>query len=98
MSKIEKVCSTCRHEPRDEHCLGCTFDWKNADGNTHWEPKEQVCHEGKMAALEKIIEELKEKSYSESEYGVPEFDANRVIQLSDAIEIIDKYRAESEEE
>ena len=42
MSKIEKVCSTCKHYPGEEHCKGCTFDWKNADGNTHWEPREIV--------------------------------------------------------
>ena len=46
---------------------------------------------------DKIIEKLKEKSYLESEYGVDEFDASRVIQLSDAIEIIDKYKVKIEE-
>ena len=96
MSNVEKVCSTCKHEPSDKNCLGCTFDWKNAGGNTHWESKEQACHEDKMKVLEKIIEKLKEKSYSESEYGVDEFDANKVIQLDDAIEIINKYMVESE--
>lgn len=38
-----------------------------------------------------IIDKLKAKSYSESEYGVPEFDANKVIQLSDAIEIAQSF-------
>lgn len=68
MSTIEKICSTCKHYPSDEHCIGCTFDWKNADGNTHWEPREpfinkpcifeDVCREDKMRVLEKIKAEI----------------------------------------
>ena len=47
-------------------------------------------------SVDGMIEKLKEKAYLESEYGVDEFDANKVIQLSDAIEIINKYMVESE--
>lgn len=98
MSKIEKVCSTCKHELRDEHCLGCTFDWKNADGNTHWEPREPfinkpcisegVCHEDKMKVLEKIKAEMQD-------IMIVSQDEERIYQQIKAI--IDKYMAESEE-
>ena len=44
------------------------------------------------------IEKLKEKAYSESEYGVDEFDASKVIQLSDAIEIVKDYCGEESED
>jgi hypothetical protein len=99
MSKIEKVCSTCRHEPRDENCLGCTFDWKNADGNTHWEQKEpfinkpcvseQACREDKMKVLEKIKAEMQD-------IMIVSQDEERIYQEIKAI--IDKYMAESEDE
>ena len=49
-------------------------------------------------SVDGLIEKLKDKSYSESEYGIDEFDASKVIQLSDVIEIIKDYcGAESEE-
>ena len=83
---IKRVCSTCKHEPSDEHCKGCIFDWKNANGNTNWEPCDCL-----FKSVDGLIEKLKEKSYSESAYGVDEFDASKVIQLSDAIEIIEDY-------
>lgn len=49
-------------------------------------------------SVDGLIEKLKEKSYSESEYGVDEFDASKVIQLSDAIEIIKDYCGEESED
>ena len=48
-------------------------------------------------SVDGLIEKLKEKAYSESEYGVDEFDASNVIQLSDAIEIIKDYCGEESE-
>ena len=97
MSTIEKVCSTCRHEPRDENCLGCTFDWKNADGNTHWEPQEpfinkpcvseQACHEDKMKVLEKIKAEIEQDAFKDVN-GSKYISVNRVNQ------IINKYTEE----
>lgn len=42
-------------------------------------------------SVDGLIEKLKAKSYSETEYGVDNFDANKVIQLSDAIAIIKEY-------
>jgi len=84
-------CDTCRHGWGEENCRGCLWDDK-AQRNTHWEPRGCL-----FKSVDGLIEKLKEKSYSESEYGVDEFDANRVIQLSDAIEIIDKYKTGSED-
>lgn len=104
MSKIEKVCSTCKHEPRDVHCLGCTFDWKNADGNTHWEPKEpfinkpcvseQACREDKVKVLEKIKAEIEENAYP-IVHGVNDHELG--MTLYGILQVIDKYMKESEE-
>ena len=100
MSKIEKVCSTCKHEPRDENCLGCTFDWKNANGNTHWEPQEPfinkpcisdgVCHEDKINVFEKIKAKIEQDAFNDVN-GSKYISVNRVNQ------IIDKYMKESED-
>lgn len=97
MSKIEKVCSTCKHEPRDENCLGCTFDWKDANGNTHWEPREPfinkpcvsevACHEDKVKVLEKIKTEI--------EHMIP-FSKEALSMKLGMLEIIEKYMKESE--
>lgn len=110
MSTIEKVCSTCKHEPRDENCLGCTFDWKNADGNTHWEPKEpfinkpcvseQACHEDKMKVLEKIKAEIRALSPKPTAYDV--IDGNHIKEavwetLVEVLQVINKYMVESED-
>jgi hypothetical protein len=109
MSKIERVCSTCKHEPSDEHCLGCTFDWKNADGNTHWEPEELDFNMpkkvvGKLISadiLDKIAEEIEKEKKRQLEIALGINDANeRRLHLrveetfSYCLEIINKYREE----
>lgn len=100
MSTIEKVCSTCKHEPRDENCLGCTFDYKNADGNTHWESKEQFinktcvseqsCHDDKIKVLEKIKEEIE----TEKNAGCHTQYAGG---LDFALSVIDRYMKKGED-
>lgn len=85
----EKICSTCKHYPNDEHCIGCVFDWKDAKGNTHWEQKEPFINKSCVSeVLEKIKAEMQD-------IMIVSQDEERIYQEIKAI--IDKYMKESEE-
>ena len=51
----KKVCTNCRHFPKDDHCIGCRAN-ENGDGNTKFEPKDyrephEVIFDGVMKFL-----------------------------------------------
>ena len=82
-----KSCSTCEHFPNDHHCVGCVWDEAKGE-NTKWELKENTIVI-ERAVLDKIRVEIKEHAdrLKDSLYG----DGMR-----HCIDIIDKYKAESE--
>ena len=103
MSK--RVCSTCKHYPRDEHCKECIYKF-TIHGNAGWEPSEefinkhcaseQACHEDKKKVLEKIKAEIYSARYIDKD---TRFCENALASgLDKALEIIEKYMAESEKQ
>ena len=78
-----KNCFSCRHYPNDEHCNGCGW---NVDKNTKWEPAKMISAD----VLEKIKTEIG------NDWQLKEFPSSPFsCGLRRAIEIIDKYKAES---
>ena len=97
---ITKTCNTCEHYPNDKHCIGCVWD-KSKGENTKWELKKNpIVIE--RAVLDKIREEIKSKKF-----GLTDTEDGRRIQsdihagfdggIECALQIVDKYRAESED-
>ena len=85
-----KSCSTCEHFPNDHHCVGCVWD-EAKDENTKWELKENpIVIE--RAVLDKIRSEI-ENDWQLKKYPSSPFSCG----LKRAVEIIDKYKAESED-
>ena len=86
---ITKTCSTCEHFPNDHHCIGCVWDEGKRE-NTRWELKKNpIVIE--RAVLDKIRAEIAE--YKDD--NVIHAERNEMIDI--VLEIIDKYKAESEE-
>lgn len=90
-----KSCSTCEHFPNDRHCVGCVYDEAKGE-NTKWElKKNSIVIE--RAVLDKIRAEIKGmyrvilKDTPKDDWAVRWNDC-----LDDVLQIIDKYKAESE--
>lgn len=80
-----KSCSTCEHFPNDRHCVGCVYD-EAKEENTKWElKKNSIVIE--RAVLDKIRAEIEKLRF-----GQP----LRKYVVDECLEIIDKYKAESE--
>lgn len=102
MSKLLRVCSSCKHYPEDEYCKECIYKF-TIHGNTELEPSEeftnkpcvseQTCHDDKVKVLSKIRAEI------ENDWQLKEFPSSSPFScgLRRAIEIIDKYMKEIED-
>ena len=100
MSRILRVCPTCKHYPRDEHCKECIYKF-TTHGNAGWEPSEELINKPCISdVLKKIRTEIKAMfppsgiwMYDEGyghEHAICEV-------LVDVLQIIDKYMTESED-
>ena len=80
---ITKTCGICEYYPYHEHCIGCKWDEGKGE-NTKWELKKNpIVIE--RAVLDKIRDEIKTMS-------------GDIETIADVLDIIDKYKAESEKE
>ena len=81
-------CSTCKHFPNDEHCVGCKWD-SDRDGNTKWELEENpiVIERAVLDAIRAEIEELP-KTYPFINH------IDSYVKEDDVKKIIDKYRGD----
>lgn len=100
-------CDTCQHSWGETKCKGCLWDGKS-QRNTHWEQK--VLEEeldfipprrivGKMISvdvLDKIKAELERRGGNDEKAFCKSLNESYKLGLREAIEIIDKYMAESE--
>lgn len=75
-----RYCSTCRHWPSDDHCVGCKFDHESGI-NTKWEPQYET-------TFDKIISEIER----EADYQDAEVNADIAKGMYKAIEIVEKYK------
>lgn len=44
-----------------------------------------------LKSVDGLIKRINERAYSETEYGIEEFDASKIVRLDDLIEIIKEY-------
>ena len=92
---ITKTCHTCEHYPNHEHCIGCKWDEDKGE-NTKWELKKNSLVI-ERAVLDKIKAEFI-SIYPKNYMGEPELGGRScVFSLNKVLEIIDKYKAESED-
>lgn len=83
-----KTCSTCEHFPNDHHCVGCLWDEAKRE-NTRWELKKNpIVIE--RAVLDKVRAEIMAIGNWSTKSELPNG------YLIEVLEIIDKYKAESE--
>lgn len=90
-----KRCGTCEHYPNDKHCIGCKWDEGKRE-NTKWELKKNpIVIE--RAVLDKIRAEITAIVINGQvdEHTMFIRTGEQVKQM--ALDIIDKYKAESEE-
>jgi hypothetical protein len=92
---ITKTCGICEHYPYHEHCIGCKWDEGKGE-NTKWELKKNpIVIE--RAVLDKIKAEFISR-YPKNYMGEPELGGRScVFSLNKVLEIIDKYKSESED-
>lgn len=93
MIPTTKTCGTCKHFPNDKHCVGCKWD-EDKQENTKWELEENpIVIE--RAVLDKIRAEISD--FEEEVFNRPNTDYSDYAAVRHCLEIIDKYRTESEE-
>ena len=90
-----KTCGTCEHFPNDHHCVGCVWDEDKGE-NTKWELKKNpIVIE--RAVLDKIRAEIKTK-YESIPWRNNDYDDGWIEALEWVFDdVLDKYKAESEE-
>ena len=108
---ITKTCNTCEHYPNDKHCIGCVWD-KSKGENSKWELKKNpiVIERAVLDKIRAEIIEEKECAYADfDKYKVDYLGVDsRYVEdelpyddfrygMERCIEIIDKYKAESED-